>query len=225
MKITKKTMKWALGALLLSVPAAAYATTLFPVRVTVGNQPTNYRALVIDGTTYVALRDVGTLTGRSVAYSSATRTVNISDGGSNVSNNGNPNTNSPIGVGGTTQRSGTEGRVGQLLVTPKVAIRVDKIERKEDDPDAIYLTGIIRNSGKTKSTYGLRDAIIVTQDGDTVKYFLTANELGGDVYTSLQRGEQTRFSIRFRTQNDKVSRAVITLSADSGNDIVFRATF
>lgn len=221
--------KFALAsALIVGVPVSAYALSMFPVRVTVDAMPTNYRAMVIDGTTYVALRDVATLTGRRVSYSSATRTVNISGGatnvGTDVSFGGNGSRGgSTVGVGGTTQRPGTEGAVGQLLVTPRGAIRVDGVKR--DDDEWVTLRGVFRNTSKVARTYTLKDAVLVDSEGNTVKSYLSAREMNGEVYSSLQPGEQGKLEIQFKTQAEAYQRAVITLSDNQGGDIVFRVQF
>ncbi len=228
-----KIHKLALATALLAIPATAYALSMFPVRVTVNGTSTNYRAMVIDGTTYVALRDVATMTGRGVSYNSGSRTVNITEGGGSggamptggAMNGGAMNNGgAQVGQGGTSQRAGVEGRVGQLLVAPTAAIRVDKVETRADDEDAVYLVGVIRNPSNKEQSYKVDDGALVDKEGNTTKMSLTASEMNGDVYATLQPGEQVRFAIRFREVGKEYSRAVVTIW-DGGKDVVFRATF
>jgi hypothetical protein len=215
----KTLQKSLLAITLCSLPLVAYAATK-SVRVTVDNQPTNYRAIIVDGTTYIALRDVADLTGREVAYNARRGVVNISGGGKS----GRP-------VGGTTQRSGNEGSRGQFLTIPEASLRVDGVtNRRQYGSDWTTVFGVVRNTSSNKRTYHVRDAMLVLKDGQQIPKQTSAADLGGGVYAKLERGEEVRMNLDFKgsfTAND-IDRVVITLSVgeySGGPYKVFRANF
>ena len=173
-----------------AIPVVAYAATA--VRVTVNGQPTFYRAIIVNGTTYVALRDVATLTGRSVSYNGRARIVDISGGNSSSNGNGG-------NMGGTTQRTGNEGAIGQMLTVPHGSLRVTKSEIVDEyDAKWTRIHGIIRNTSKTEVSYGLKSARLALKDGRQIDMTLGANEVGGGSYAGLQRGEETALNIAFK---------------------------
>jgi hypothetical protein len=212
----KNLQKSLLALTLCSLPLIAYAATK-NVRVTVDNQPTNYRAMVIDGTTYIALRDVADLTGKQVTYNARRGVVNIT-GGSNTG-------------GGTTQRSGNEGPKGQFLTIPEASLRVDGVtNRKQYGSDWTTTSGMVRNTSNSKRTYHVRDAVLVLKDGQQIPKQTSAADLGGGVYAKLERGEEVRMNLDFKgsfTAED-IDRVVITLSVgeySGGPYKVFRVKF
>jgi hypothetical protein len=198
-----KTLQKSLLALTLcSLPLVAYAASK-NVRVTVDNQPTNYRAIIVDGTTYIALRDVADLTGREVSYNSRRGVVNISGGGERK----RP-------VGGTTQRSGEEGVRGQWLTIPEVSLRINGVNSfRKYGTDLTEVAGTVRNTSNTQRAYNVSDARLVLKDGTQLTFQLSSNELGGSSYARLQRGEETSLKLQFKgrfSEND-IDRVVITL--------------
>ncbi len=226
-----KNYQLVLATALLTIPATAYAVSMFPVRVIVGGYPTKFRALVIDSTAYVSLRDVSSMTGRKVKYDGATRIVNISDANGSfiapkpviTEDDSMNNSGDTVGIGGTSQRAGLEGKAGQLLVAPTVALRINKIETS-DDNKWVYLVGDIRNPSSKAQGYNLKDAVLIDKAGATVKYALTAQELNGRSGVMLQSGEQGQLKIRFRGVGQEYERAVVTIRSDK-KEVVFRATF
>lgn len=158
------------------------------------------QAVVINGVPYVRAADVSAMTGLKSSYNSKTRTLTFGASGGNT------------GTGGTTQRSGNEGPFGRLLVTPIVAIQLQKgVAEDEYGKSVTVFRGFIRNTSNAQRTYEMHDAIVVTGDGNTVKFDLRGNEVGNSSLVTLQRGEQAKLQIAFRDAGSTIDRAVVTI--------------
>lgn len=185
----------------------------------VNGKASDGKTLIVNGVPYVRASDVAALTGLRMDYNARTRTVAFT--------RRPPVLMSDKPVGGSTQRAGNEGATGELLVTPVVALRVDsvRVEEQFGKPYTI-VRGKIRNTSQVRRVYTVGDAALVTKDGDTIKFFLKANEIGGESLLPLQKAEQTQLEITFPGAHPDAPRTVITLQ-DWNNKIntVFRVQF
>lgn len=189
-------------------------------RVTFEGKATRGSSTIINGVPYVSAAGVAALAGLRMTYNYQTHTVDFSRPGAVLKDAIKPS-------GGSMQRNGAEGKTGELLVTPVVALRVDsvKVEEQFGKPYTI-VRGKIRNTSQTRRVYTIGDAALVTKEGDTIKFFLKANEIGGESMVTLQKAEQTSLELTFPGAMPDATRTVITLQ-DWNNKIntVFRIQF
>lgn len=201
----KKFKKALLIFAMAAVPFVAYAASN-SLRVTVNNAPTNYRAITVNGTTYLAVRDVADLTGREVTYNARTKTVNISGE--------SRGTTGARQQGGTTQRSGSEGNVGQLITIPELSVRVDNVTHfSEYGSDLTAINGIIRNTSKGSKSYSFDKGVLALKNGQQLQQLDSYFVNGG--HGDLERGEEAEFRVIFKgthTPQD-ADRLVLTIAA------------
>jgi hypothetical protein len=193
----------AVGSFVASPLIANAAPT--SAKVTVNGKAAS-NGVVINGVPYVRATDAANMAGLKATYNAASKTIAFSK---KSTGNGSVNI---VGIGGTTQRSGNEGKFGQLLVTPIMAIQLNKgVVEDQYGKSFTVFRGIVRNTSQVARYYEVGDAIVVTKAGDTVKYTLQANEVGNSSLINLQRGEQTKLQVSFADAGSEIDRVVITM--------------
>lgn len=135
--------------------------------------------------------------------------------------------------GGTTQRAGTEGGIGQWLNDPPLSLHVNGIgEAEQYGSEFITVKATVRNSENTQlgRTISVKDAVLVLNDGKQVKYQMTVKDWARGM--RYQAGDENQLTLHFpaRQATKDVNRVVVTLFSGNGygsgnRTSVFRANF